>query len=303
MTRTSRSSRPRSTARGADGTTSTRTGADVESVTRIQSVRERVAEWRRAGQGIALVQTMGCLHKGHAALIAEARHRAPRTVVSVFVNPLQFGGDEDFSRYPRTIEHDRALAEEAGADLVFAPTTFEIFPSGFERSTRVDVPELSRILEGQSRPSHFEGAATIATKFLQIIQPDVAVLGEKDYQHLVIVRRLVADLCMPVEVVAVPVVRDHDGLAYGARNRLLLPRERNLAPRLYEALKHARRRLGEGERDFAALQEQGLREVERAGLVPDYFSIRQAGDLLPPRFETREVVVLAAARLGAARLV
>ena len=275
----------------------------MEAVTRIQSVRERVAEWRAAGQRVALVQTMGCLHKGHLALIAEARHRTPRVVVSVFVNPLQFGPQEDFGRYPRTIEHDKELAGEAGADLVFAPTTFEIFPTGFERSTRVDVPELSRILEGQFRPSHFEGVATIAAKFLQIVQPDVAVLGEKDYQHLVIVRRLVADLCMPVEIAAVPVIRDHDGLAYGARNRFLAPRERNLAPRLYEALRNARRRLADGERDFAALQEAGLRELERAGFAPDYFSIRQSGDLLPPRYETRDVVVLAAARLGSTRLV
>jgi pantoate--beta-alanine ligase len=275
----------------------------VEAVTRIQSVRERVAEWRAADHTVALVQTMGCLHKGHLALIAEARHRAKRVVVSVFINPLQFGPQEDYGRYPRTIEHDKALAAEADVDLLFAPTTFEIFPTGFERSTRVDVPELSRILEGQARPSHFEGVATITTKFLQIVQPDVAVLGEKDYQHLVIVRRLVADLCMPVEVAAVAVVRDHDGLAFGARNRSLTPRERNLAPRLYEALKHARRRLGEGERDFAALQDTGIRELERAGFMPDYYSIRQAGDLLPPRFESRDVVVLAAARLGSTRLV
>jgi pantoate--beta-alanine ligase len=275
----------------------------METVTRVQSVRERVSEWRRAGQTVALVQTMGCLHKGHIALLAEARQRANRAVVSVFVNPLQFGPQEDFSRYPRTIEHDKELAAEHSADVLFAPTTFEIFPAGFERSTRVDVPELSGILEGQLRPSHFEGVATITVKFLQIVQPDVMVLGEKDYQHLVILERVVADLCLPVEIVTVPVVRDHDGLAFGARNRFLSPRERNLAPRLFEALKNARRRLADGERDFAAVQEAGLRELERAGFQPDYFSIRQAGDLLPPRFETREVVVLAAGRLGSTRLV
>jgi pantoate--beta-alanine ligase len=275
----------------------------METVTRIQSVRERVAEWQAAGDKIALVQTMGCLHKGHLALIAEGRHRAKRLVLSVFVNPLQFGPQEDYGRYPRTIEHDKELAGDAGADLLFAPTTFEIFPAGFERSTRVDVPELSRILEGQAQPGHFEGVATITAKFLQIVQPDVAVLGEKDYQHLVIARRLVADLCMPVEIAAVPVVRDHDGLAFGARNRFLAPRERKLAPRLYEALKHAKRRLGEGERDFGALQEAGYRELERAGFMPEYFSIRQAGDLLPLRFESRDVVVLAAAKLGSTRLV
>lgn len=275
----------------------------MDSVTRIQSVRERVAGWRAAGESVALVPTMGGLHKGHLALITEARQRCARVVLSIFVNPLQFGPNEDFARYPRTLEHDKELAADAGVDLAFVPTTFEIFPTGFERSTRVDVPELSKILEGQQRPAHFEGVATITTKFLQIVQPDVLVLGEKDYQHLVIVRRLVADLCLPVEVLAVAVVRDHDGLAYGARNRQLTPRERNLAPRLYEALKHARRRLADGERDFVALQETGYRELERAGFVPEYFSIRQAGDLLPPRFESREVVVLAAARLGSTRLV
>jgi pantoate--beta-alanine ligase len=272
-------------------------------VTRIQSVRERIAEWRRAGQTLAFVPTMGCLHKGHLALINEGRARGKRVVVSVFVNPLQFGPQEDFGRYPRTIEHDKEFVADAGVDLLFAPTTFEIYPTGFERSTRVDVPELSRILEGQFRPMYFEGVATVTTKLLQIVQPDTVVLGEKDYQQLVIIRRLIADLCMPVEVATVPVVRDHDGLAFGARNRYLSARERNIASRLYEAMKGARKRLLDGERDFAALQETGMRELERGGFTPEYFSMRQAADLLPPRYDSRELVVLAAGRLGSTRLI
>jgi pantoate--beta-alanine ligase len=275
----------------------------METVTRAHSVREHVAAWRRQGHSIGFVATMGCLHKGHLALITEARARAKRVVVSVFVNPLQFGPSEDFARYPRSSERDKTLLADADVDLLFAPTAFEMFPTGFERSTRVDVPELSHILEGQFRPGHFEGVATITTKLLQIVQPDSVVYGEKDFQQLVIIRRLVSDLCMPLEIAAIPVVRDHDGLAFGARNRYLSARERNIAPRLHEALKAARRRLIAGERDFAAIQDSGLRELERGGFAPDYCSVRQAADLVPPRIDSRDIVVLAAVRLGTARLI
>ena len=275
----------------------------MDVVTRAHSVREHVAAWRRQGDTVGFVQTMGCIHKGHLALIAHARTRTTRVVVSIFVNPLQFDANEDFGRYPRTIEHDKQLLEDVKTDLLFTPTAFEMYPTGFERSTRVDVPELSQILEGQFRPGHFEGVATITTKLLQIVQPDVAVVGEKDFQQSVIQRRLVTDLCMPLEVATVPVVRDHDGLAFGARNRLLSTRERHLAPRLHETLKSVRRRLVDGERNFSELQQTGTRELERAGFTPEYCSLRQPADLMPPRFDTREIVILGAVRLGRARLV
>jgi pantoate--beta-alanine ligase len=276
---------------------------DVESVTRIHSVRERIAEWRRENHKVALVQTMGSLHKGHLAMIAEARKRAPRLAVSVFVNPLQFGPDEDFGRYPRKIEADKEALAEAGADLMFAPSAFEMYPTGFERTTTVDVPELSQILEGATRPTFIEGLCTVTTKLLQIVQPDVAVYGEKDYQPLIIIKRLVADLCVPVEIASIPVVRDHDGLAFGTRNRHLSARDRNIASRLHDALKHARKRLLEGERNFATVAETGLKELDRSGFHVDYLAIRQAADLLPPRADSRDLVVLAAARLGLSRLV
>jgi pantoate--beta-alanine ligase len=275
----------------------------MESVTRILSIRERIAEWRRAGDKIAFVQTMGAIHKGHLALVTEARARAKRVAVSIFVNPLQFGPHEDFARYPRAMERDKATLDEAKVDVVFAPTAFEMYPTGFERTTKVDVPELSRILEGQYQPTFCEGYSTVTMKLLQIVQPDVTVFGEKDFQQLVIVRRLVADLCVPVEIVAVPVVRDHDGLAFGARNRHLSPRDRNIASRLHDALKLARRRIMEGERNYAQVQDSGMRELDRSGFHPEYFSVRQAGDLLPPRYDSRELVILAAARLGLTRLV
>ena len=275
----------------------------MESVTRVHTVRERIAEWRREGHKVAFVQTMGSLHKGHLALIAEAQARAPRVAVSVFVNPLQFGPDEDFSRYPRKIAADKTLLEDVGASLMFVPSAFEMYPTGFERTTKVDVPELSQILEGQAHPTFIEGFATVSTKLLQIVQPDVAVYGEKDFQQLVIIRRLIADLCMPVEIVSVPVVREHDGLAYGTRNRHLSSRDRNFASRLHDALKVCRRRLIDGERNFAAAAEAGFEELDRGGLHREYFSVRQALDLMPPRADSRDLVVLAAARLGLSRLV
>jgi pantoate--beta-alanine ligase len=275
----------------------------MDTVTRINSVRQKIADWRRADERIAFVQTMGALHKGHLALIAEARAKADRIVASVFVNPLQFGPDDDMARYPRGLERDKSTLEEAGVDLMFAPTAFEMYPTGFERTTVVDAADLSGILEGQVLPSFCVGFATVTVKLLQIVQPDIAVYGEKDFQQLVIVRRLVADLCMPLEIAAVPVVRDHDGLAFGARNRLLTPRDRNVASRLHDALRHAQRRIREGERGFASVQELGLRELERGGFAPDYFSVRQSTDLMPPRAESRDLVILAAGRLGLARLV
>lgn len=275
----------------------------MESVTRVHSVRERVAEWRREGHSVAFVQTMGALHKGHLALVTEARAKAQRTVVSIFVNPLQFGPDEDFGRYPRKVEADRTLLAEAGAHLMFAPTAFEMYPTGFERTTKVDVPELAQILEGQARPTFIEGFATVTTKLLQIVQPDFAVYGEKDFQQLMVVRRLVADLCMPLEILAVPVAREHDGLAYGARNRHLSTRDRNIASRLIDTLRLARRKLIDGERNFGAVAEMGTRELDRGGLHPDYFAIRQAADLMPPRHDSRDLVILSAARVGLTRLV
>lgn len=275
----------------------------METVTRIHSVRERLAEWRREDLGIAFVPTMGNLHRGHTSLVALAKERARRVVVSVFVNPLQFGPSEDFSRYPRTIEHDTGLLERAEVDLLFVPTAFEMYPTGVDRTAVVDVPELAGILEGQFRPGHFAGVCTVVTKLLNIVLPDVALFGEKDFQQLVVIRRLVRDLCLPVEVVGGPIIRDHDGLALSSRNQFLSARERNLAPRLHDALRHARQRVLDGERKWDELEAQGMRELARGGFEPDYFSVRRTLDLLPPREGDRELVILSAARLGKVRLI
>jgi pantoate--beta-alanine ligase len=275
----------------------------MESVTQIHTVRERVAAWRERKLKIAFVPTMGNLHEGHVALVAQARERADRVIVSIFVNPLQFGPNEDFAQYPRTPEHDTEMLQKASTDLLFHPGTFEIYPVGHERTTLVDVPELSGILCGAFRPGHFAGVATVVCKLLNIVQPDVALFGEKDYQQLMIIRRLVTDLCMPIEIVGAPTLRDPDGLALSSRNRYLTVEERARAPRLYEMLKAVRKRIEGGERDYETLQKEGVGALESAGMQPQYVAVRQASDLQPPREETRELVVLAAARLGKARLI
>ena len=275
----------------------------MESVTRIHTLREHVAAWRQQRLRVGFVPTMGNLHKGHVSLVAQAQDRADRVVASIFVNPLQFGPSEDFEHYPRTLEHDTQMLQEVGADLLFHPSTLEIYPVGHERTTVVDVPELSGILCGAFRPGHFAGVATVVNKLFNIVQPDVAVFGEKDYQQLTIIRRLVADLCMPIEIVGVPTLRDPDGLALSSRNRYLTPAERATAPHLHEMLKTARKRIESGERDFDAIQKDGVRALEAARFQPEYVAIRQADDLQPPREGSRELVILAAGRLGKARLI
>jgi pantoate--beta-alanine ligase len=275
----------------------------METLNRIQTVRERVGSWRAEGLRVGLVPTMGNLHRGHLGLVAAALARADRVVASVFVNPLQFGPGEDFGRYPRTLERDTEQLEKAGAHLLFAPTAFEMYPVGVERTSVVDVPEFAGILEGHFRPGHFAGVATVVTKLFNIVMPDVALFGEKDFQQLAVVQRLVRDLCMPIEVVGVPTVRDPDGLALSSRNQYLSPRERGQAPKLYAALRAARKRIVAGERRWTDIEADAMRELSRAGFEPDYVSVRRAADLLPPREADREFVVLAAARLGSTRLI
>jgi pantoate--beta-alanine ligase len=275
----------------------------METVTTTGAVRERVRQWRAGGARIAFVPTMGNLHTGHISLLAAARRGAPRFVASIFVNPMQFGPNEDFAHYPRTAAKDAKMLADAGCDLMFMPDAQEIYPDGFERATRVEVPELSRILCGQFRPGHFEGVATVVAKLFNIVAPDIAVFGEKDYQQLTIIRRMVADMCYPIEIVAAPTVREADGLAMSSRNQYLTAAERKIAPRLCVALQSAVRRLLSGERDFAAIERAGTLELEAAGFQPEYFSIRAARDLSAPHELTQELVVLAAARLGKARLI
>jgi pantoate--beta-alanine ligase len=275
----------------------------MKSVARPGELRALVAAWRRNGERIAFVPTMGNLHPGHGSLVGRASELADRVIVSIFVNPLQFGPNEDFAAYPRTPEDDRRVLESLHIDLLFAPEVADIYPRGQESSARVHVPMLEDILCGAFRPGHFMGVATVVTKLLNLVQPDVAVFGEKDYQQLLIIRRATIDLCMPVEIVGAPTTREPDGLAMSSRNRYLSAEERAVAPAIHAELERARAAIEAGDKDFAALGRRGAEALRQAGFRPDYFEIRDAATLEEPSAESRELVVLTAARIGRARLI
>ena len=275
----------------------------MDIVTTISAVREHVRRWRSEGRRVAFVPTMGNLHAGHVSLIEAARRHGDRFVSSIFVNPMQFGPNEDYAHYPRTPKQDETMLAQAGCNLMFMPDVAEIYPNGSERATRVDVPNLSRILDGEFRPGHFEGVSTIVATLFHIVEPDVAVFGEKDFQQLTIIRRMVADLCLPVDIIGAPTVRDSDGLAMSSRNQYLTPAERQVAPRIYQTLQGAANRLQAGDGEFASIERSGLEALEKAGMKPDYFSVRRAQDLGAPTRDSKHLVVLTAARLGRARLI
>ena len=275
----------------------------METVTTIAAVRARVQAWRSNGERIAFVPTMGNLHPGHISLIEVVHKSAARFVASIFVNPMQFGPNEDFAHYPRTATQDAKMLSAAGCDLMFMPDAKEIYPRGPEHATRVEVPELSRILCGQFRPGHFEGVTTVVATLFNIVAPDIAVFGEKDYQQLTIIRRMVADLLFAIEIIAAPTVREPDGLAMSSRNQYLTREERSIAPKLHASLRRAIQHLAAADRDFTSIERAGVRELAAAGFHPEYFSIRGAHDLSAPSANSRDLVVLTAARLGNARLI
>jgi pantoate--beta-alanine ligase len=275
----------------------------MDTVTGIAEVREHVRGWRREGLKVALVPTMGNLHAGHVSLITAACRLAPRCVASVFVNPTQFGPTEDFGRYPRTPAEDQRILQEAGCDLVFMPDVAQMYPGGIGEGTRVQVPGLSAILEGEHRPGHFDGVATVVLKLLNIVQPDVAIFGEKDFQQLALIRRMVADLAVPVEIAGAPTVRAPDGLALSSRNQYLSAAERALAPQLSATLRAAAERIKAGEIGFPAIEHDAVSTLVAHGFRPDYVAIRDALDLQPPGPATSRLVILTAARLGSTRLI
>jgi pantoate--beta-alanine ligase len=275
----------------------------METVARPDELRRRVLKWRREGHRIAFVPTMGNLHAGHGNLVKQAALHADRVVASIFVNPLQFGPNEDFAAYPRTPDEDRKLLESLRTHLLFVPEVEDMYPQGQVATARVQVPDLDSILCGAVRPGHFTGVATIVTKLLNLVQPDVALFGEKDYQQLMIIRRAATDLCMPVEIIGVPTMREADGLAMSSRNRYLSADERVLAPLIYKELEQVRKAIESGERDFGALEKAGFSSLQQVGFRPDYFSIRDAATLGEPPITEGEVVILVAARIGRARLI
>lgn len=268
----------------------------------IAELRTQLAAWRKAGEKIAFVPTMGNLHRGHLELIRRGRATAQRVVSSVFVNPLQFGPNEDFNRYPRTLEQDKIALQQAGADLLFAPTAQEIYPHGMEGLAKVTIPAVSNILCGHFRPGHFDGVATVVSILFNLVQPDIALFGEKDYQQLLVIRRMVANLHMPIEIIGVETEREPDGLALSSRNQYLSEEERRLAPEMYASLNEVADKLRTGRRDFSALCYAGIKRLESCRFRPQYLEVR-ALDLNPPQADGKGFVILAAAYLGKTRLI
>lgn len=275
----------------------------MQLIVRPDELRRLVSTWRRASERIAFVPTMGNLHAGHGSLVRRARSLADRVIVSVFVNPLQFGPNEDFAAYPRTPDEDRALLSALGVDVLFTPGVDDIYPRGQATTARVHVPGLEDILCGAFRPGHFMGVATVVAKLLNLVQPDAAIFGEKDYQQLLVIRRTIVDLCMPIDIIGAPTTREPDGLAMSSRNRYLGSEERAKAPAIFAQLEAARRALEAGEHDYSALQRRGMQALKDAGFRPDYFEIREASSLDLPGPTSTDLVVLTAARIGRARLI
>jgi pantoate--beta-alanine ligase len=269
----------------------------------IKGLRAQVAAWHSQGERVALVPTMGNLHAGHLELVKRARAVADRVVVSIFVNPMQFGEGEDFDSYPRTLEADSDKLAAEGTDLLFAPSVAEVYRRPQAEQTVVEVPELSGILCGATRPGHFAGVATVVCKLFNMVQPDVALFGEKDFQQLMVIRRMAEDLEVPVEIIGVATVREADGLAMSSRNGYLNDEERKRAPAVYRSLQETAERLRSGADDYSALETRARQTLEAAGLKPDYFHIRRARDLQPATGEEKELVILVAAYLGGARLI
>lgn len=273
------------------------------TVKTVRELRAAVAHARSEGKRIGLVPTMGNLHAGHAALVAKGAQRADFVVASIFVNPLQFGAGEDLDSYPRTLAADQEKLLAAGCNLLFAPCVEEIYPDGMAGQTLVSVPGVSEGLCGASRPGHFDGVATVVTKLFHMVQPDLAVFGEKDFQQLAVIRKLVRDLNLPIQIFGEPTVRAADGLALSSRNGYLDEEQRARAPQLYRTLTETAAALRAGRTDHDSLQSEAIARLQTAGFVPDYLEIRNPLTLRAAGSADRQLVILAAARLGATRLI
>ncbi|EIL96523.1 MULTISPECIES: pantoate--beta-alanine ligase [Rhodanobacter] len=275
----------------------------MQTVQDAPALRATIRGWRAQGQTVGLVPTMGNLHAGHHSLLKLAKARADRVVASVFVNPTQFGPNEDFERYPRTLAQDQAGLAEVGCDLLFAPEVATLYPFGAQHSVSVHVPQITETLDGAHRPGHFDGVATVVSKLFNLVQPDIAVFGQKDFQQLKVIERMVRDLSLPVKVMAAPTWRADDGLAMSSRNQYLSEAERALAPQIHATLLQMRELIAKGHA-WRVVEQAATSKLERAGFVPDYAVIRRAEDLSEPADGERDgLVALIAARLGSTRLI
>ena len=275
----------------------------MQSVSEIKSLRSQIKAWRQQGLSIAFVPTMGNLHQGHFSLVERAKTLADKVVVSIFVNPMQFGANEDLDSYPRTLDADKQGLAEIGTALVFTPTVDVMYPNGLSVQSYVDVPDISMGYCGGTRPGHFKGVATVVTKLFNMVQPDFACFGEKDFQQLQVIRAMVRDLSMPIEIIGVPTQREVSGLAMSSRNGYLSEQEKNTAKVLYQTLLNASQSLEQGNKAFDAIELEAKQALKQYGLKPDYFAIAEKDNLKPATIETKEFVILAAAFLGKVRLI
>ena len=277
----------------------------MNTVGNIKELREQIKAWRMQGLTIAFVPTMGNLHEGHLSLVKAAHKYADKVVSSIFVNPMQFGANEDIDSYPRTLERDQERLMSVNTDLLFLPTPATIYPKGTGDNTYVEVPNISELHCGASRPGHFRGVATVVCKLFNLVQPDVACFGTKDYQQLQVIKTMVEDLSMPVDIVPVETIREESGLAMSSRNGYLTPEELATAPVLYQTLQRLSKQLKDNQTstDFSALVEQASDKLVQAGLKTDYINICHAKTLNPAVVGDKEMVILAAAYLGKARLI
>ncbi|ASM50978.1 pantoate--beta-alanine ligase [Pseudoalteromonas espejiana DSM 9414] len=275
----------------------------MQSITEIKSLRSQIKAWRQAGLSVALVPTMGNLHRGHFSLVEKAKTMADKVVVSIFVNPMQFGANEDLDNYPRTLNADKQGLAELDTDIVFTPSVDTIYPNGLGEQSFVDVPGVSMGYCGGTRPGHFKGVATVVTKLFNLVQPDYACFGEKDFQQLQVIKTMVRDLSIPVEVVGVPTMREVSGLAMSSRNGYLSADQKATATALFTTLNACAEQLKAGNTDYKALQQSAKQSLEQAGLKPDYFEIAQRDTLKAATLDDTQFVILAAAYLGSVRLI
>lgn len=268
-----------------------------------EELEEQLTEWRHNDEHVALVPTMGNLHPGHVSLVELAREHAERVVVSIFVNPTQFGEDEDFDDYPRTLERDTRRLKKPAADMIFVPSVELMYPFGLKDATTVSVPRLTENFCGASRPGHFDGVTTVVARLFALVRPDAAVFGQKDYQQQLVIRHMSQDLNLPVSIITGETVREDDGLAMSSRNHYLSETDRKTAPLMYQVLAGVGAELQSGRRDFEALETESVATLSKAGFELDYFAIRRAQNLEIPDRDCDELVALCAVHLGKARLI
>jgi len=275
----------------------------MQKVDSVSALRAQVKAWHQQQLTVAFVPTMGNLHKGHLSLVKKAQGLADKVIVSIFVNPLQFDDKEDLVAYPRTMDADIKQLTSVNCDLVFTPSAYVMYPEGMKSHANVVVPGMDDKLCGKNRPGHFDGVATVVSKLLNMVQADIAIFGEKDYQQLLLIKKLVRDLNLPVEVIASETHREKSGLAMSSRNQYLTKSEQKKAAVLYQTLNSMKTQLEQGEQDFIVLQQQAIAQLKSAGFTPEYVEVRRAEDLELATVEDTQLRILAAAYLGKARLI